>query len=69
MEVIYVDNRSDEPIVVRTIKLVDCQNLRTRCGVHKLKARVGPKERKAVLRVPAGARPVVHFRLWIHVDP
>lgn len=51
MEAVFIDNRSDEAIVIQTVKLTDCQNLRTTCGVHKPKTRVGPKERKVVLRV------------------
>lgn len=51
METVIIDNRSDEAIVIQTVKLTDCQNLRTTCGVHKPKTRVGPKERKVVLRV------------------
>jgi len=56
LEAIVIDNRSDEAIVIQTIKLVECQNLRTTCGVHKVKSRVGPKERKVVLRVYARDR-------------
>lgn len=56
METLIIDNRSDEPIVIQTVKLVECQNLRTTCGVHKVKVKVGPKDRKVVLRAYARDR-------------
>ncbi len=53
---VQVDNRSSEPIVVSSVTLVRCQNVRDRCGQTTVEATVRAQSRSEVLRVEPADR-------------
>src|SRR5262249_37229447 len=52
-QVIYVINSSSEPIIVTSVRLMDCQNVQGSCSPVRFKTRVGSGSRAPVHRVRA----------------
>ena len=44
-QLVYVTNSSTVPIVITSIQLRDCENVRNRCEVARLRVPVGPGQR------------------------
>jgi hypothetical protein len=47
----YVENRSTVPVVVFSVSLTSCENVRDSCTPHPMNQRVGPGQKQLVLRV------------------
>ncbi|MGH7695806.1 MAG: hypothetical protein ACRENH_12535 [Gemmatimonadaceae bacterium] len=52
-KLIYVVNESSVPITVTSIRLTECENIKTRCDFHKLELRIDPRSRRQVLKIEA----------------
>ena len=53
-QVIVVTNHSTVPIIVTGVSLQSCENIKNRCGeATRMKARIGPRQRRTVLTVRA----------------
>ncbi len=52
---IFIRNNSTVPIVVNSIRLYDCQNLITVCGMHYPKVRIAPRQQRRVLTLSYGS--------------
>jgi hypothetical protein len=52
-QVIYVDNRSSEDIIVKSISLTACENIRESCHVISLKIRIKGGDKRVVYRIHA----------------
>ena len=50
-EVIYVDNRSSEDIIVKSISLTACENIRESCHLISLKIRIKGGDKRVVYRI------------------
>lgn len=49
---IYVRNTSDRPIIVNSIRVTDCQNVRqTSCGLHTPKVLIQPGQERRVYTI------------------
>ena len=48
---IYVENGSDVPIVVTSVRLIECRNIRNACGPKRLRTRIRPHDSRLVLTV------------------
>jgi hypothetical protein len=51
--VVYVINRSSQPIIVTSVRLIECENVQGSCSVIRMKTRVSPGGRVMVHRVRA----------------
>lgn len=52
---VFVRNNSDRPIIVNSIRLYDCQNLMTICGMHYPKVRIAPNQQRRVFTIRYGS--------------
>lgn len=50
-QTIYVTNDSSVPIMVTGLRLTDCENIKNRCETMRVRVRVDPGRRQAVLTV------------------
>lgn len=53
---IYVHNRSTVPIIVHSVALRDCENIKQTCAPRRLNLRVRPNARGQILRIEARDR-------------
>lgn len=53
---IFVQNRSTVPVIVFSVGLAGCENIKGSCGARKTKVQVGPGARRMVLRVEPKVR-------------
>ena len=52
-QLIYVMNHSTHPIIVTSIRMMECENVQGNCGTRRMKQRVRPAARVMVQRVRA----------------
>lgn len=53
---VYIRNLSAVPIVVNSVEVYECQNLRTNsCGMHHPKTRIVPRQSRRVLTIRFGS--------------
>ncbi|MGQ0765914.1 MAG: hypothetical protein ACT4OZ_09635 [Gemmatimonadota bacterium] len=52
-QTLYVLNESSVEIVVTSVQLSGCENVKQRCEVHQMATRVAPRSRRVVFRVQA----------------
>lgn len=50
-QIIYVSNRSDQTIIVNSVTLAKCENVRGACGTRRLNVRIHPGQELQVYRV------------------
>ena len=50
-QLVYVTNGSTVPIVVTSVRLYDCDNIRNRCEVVRMRVPVGPGHRELIVTV------------------
>src|SRR5712671_3355862 len=50
-QVVYVDNRSSQDIIVTSVSLLECENIRESCHPMPLKIRIAAGDKRIVLRV------------------
>lgn len=52
---VYIRNLSDVPVIVNSVEVYDCQNLRSNsCGLHHPKTRIQPRQSRRVLTIRFG---------------
>lgn len=62
-QIVYVENRSSQTIIVTSLKLSECDNVKLGCHIIKLNARVRAGEKRMVYRIaPANPDQPTSFR-------
>jgi hypothetical protein len=69
-QVAYVDNRSTQNIVVTSIKLSDCENVKVGCHIISLKVRIKAGDKRMIYRIsPRNPDQPVSFRFYFTWQP
>jgi hypothetical protein len=69
-QIVYVDNRSSQNIVVTSLKFSECENLKVGCHIVSLKVRIKAGDKQMVYRiVPRNPDQPISFRYSFTWEP